>query len=111
MYAECCIFPLYSTNITQEGELVSRTKMSTELKDALTRRVDRRKSGRMNIERSIPNDTETIQDNENEREITRGMGLCLEVFRAFSTLRRLPIDILCRYLDITRLAVDTAVCR
>jgi hypothetical protein len=84
--------------------------MSTEEKDALTRRVDRRKSAENELELSISNDTETVEDDENERKITVGMSLCLKVFRAFSALGCLPIDILRRYLDITRLAVDTAVC-
>lgn len=83
--------------------------MSTEGKDALIRKIDRRKSAEDELEISILNDTETGEDEENERKITVGMSLCLKVFRAFSALGCLPIDILRRYLDITRLAVDTAV--
>lgn len=37
------------------------------------------------------------------------VGLSLEIFRALTTLRGLPVDILCGNLDIARLAMDTAV--
>lgn len=38
-------------------------------------------------------------------------ALCQRVFRSLATLRCLPVNVLCRHLDVARLAVDAAVLR